>query len=295
MVKVSILMPAYNADKYIANAIRSVIQQSYTNWELIIVDDCSKDATAEICMNFIKNDNRIKLYHNEQNCGISENKNKALSFSKGEYIAFCDDDDIMAPDSLRDNIILAEKYDADVVRWSYRTVQVGSDNQVTDQIDRKCHDSVYLNKNDMFNDYANVHELLSCDWTALYKKELIERYNIRFNTEYKFGGEDTDFNIQILKHVNKMVMNSHIYYFWYLRRNHSTTAKRNINFCYTMMEVALNEYKLLCENNKQDIWNMYSSEYKKLILDYARRLSTDEQLLVNEKLKAEEWIIDSNE
>lgn len=289
MVKVSILMPAYNAEKYIASAIESIIQQSYTDWELIIVDDCSPDKTADICMYYMENDARIKLYRNEKNCGISKNKNIALALSTGKYIAFCDDDDVMTVDSLKDNVALAEKYEADVVRWSYRTVKIGSDNTITEQIDRKCHDSVYLSRDEMFEDYSNIHELLSCDWTALYKREMIERYNITFNTEYKFGGEDTDFNIQVLEYVNKMVMNSNIYYYWNLRRNHSTTAKRNINFCYTMMQVAYKEYMLLKTNNRLNMWSEYALGYEKLIFDYSKRLSKYEQKLVNEKMNVELW------
>ena len=289
MPKISILMPAYNAEKYISEALESIRNQSYYDWETIIVDDCSSDATAEICSEYAKKDDRIKFYKNDDNCGISENKNRALLLASGKYIAFCDDDDVMQVDALKDNIRLIETYDADLVRWSYKTINMNEENLITSEIERKCRDKVYLNREEMFGDYDNIHELLSCDWTGLYRKSLLDEYHITFNVNYRYGGEDTDFNIQVLKYVNSVVMNSKVYYNWYLRKRHSTTAKRNINFCYTMMEVAESEYNLLCNNQKKEIWPAYAEFYKKLITDYAAGLYEDEKLKVLKKLKAEIW------
>ena len=91
---VSILLPAYNGSKRIEGAIRSVIGQTYTNWELLVIDDGSIDKTAEIVDNFTKNDTRIKYIKNEFNLGIQKTLNYGLRESKGEYIARIDDDDI---------------------------------------------------------------------------------------------------------------------------------------------------------------------------------------------------------
>lgn len=95
MPKVSILMPAYNAERYIVAAIESVIAQSYGDWELIIVDDASSDNTGVICDQYALKDKRIKILHHAENKGISIGKNEALKHASGEYITFCDDDDIM--------------------------------------------------------------------------------------------------------------------------------------------------------------------------------------------------------
>jgi len=91
---VSILLPTYNGSKRIEGAIRSVIGQTYTNWELLVIDDGSIDKTAEIVDNFTKNDTRIKYIKNEFNLGIQKTLNYGLRESKGEYIARIDDDDI---------------------------------------------------------------------------------------------------------------------------------------------------------------------------------------------------------
>ena len=89
--------------------INSVIKQTYDNWELIIVDDCSKDGTDEIIINFVNEDNRIKIIKNKNNLGAGLSRNKAIEFAKGEYIAFLDGDDIWANQKLEIQICLMEK------------------------------------------------------------------------------------------------------------------------------------------------------------------------------------------
>ena len=95
---VSVVMPAYNGEKYIADAIESIINQSYTEWELIIVDDASIDNTLDVIKKY--KDDRISLYINDKNRGISYSTNLAISKSNGKYIALLDDDDIATKDRL---------------------------------------------------------------------------------------------------------------------------------------------------------------------------------------------------
>lgn len=93
-------MTAFNREKYITEAIESVVSNSYTNIELIIVDDGSKDETVNIARKFEKIDNRIKVYVNSQNLGDYPNRNKAASFAKGEFIMYVDSDDKLLPDTI---------------------------------------------------------------------------------------------------------------------------------------------------------------------------------------------------
>ena len=90
---VSIIMPSYNTERYISESIRSVFNQTYQNWELIIVDDCSNDHTDEIVSEFL-DDKRIKYLKNEKNCGAAVSRNRALRESNGKWIAFLDSDDL---------------------------------------------------------------------------------------------------------------------------------------------------------------------------------------------------------
>ncbi len=97
---VSILMTAFNRQQYIAEAIQSVINSTYKNWELIIVDDNSTDSTVIIAQEFVSIDSRIKLYINEINLGDYPNRNKATSYAQGQYLMFVDSDDKLYIDSI---------------------------------------------------------------------------------------------------------------------------------------------------------------------------------------------------
>ena len=105
---VSIIMPSYNTEKYIAESINSVIAQTYTNWELIIVDDCSTDGTDDAVSSFLS-DSRIKYLKNEKNSGAAISRNKALREATGKYVAFLDSDDLWHPEKLERQVAFMEK------------------------------------------------------------------------------------------------------------------------------------------------------------------------------------------
>lgn len=95
---VSIIMPTYNCGKFIAETIKTVIEQTYTNWELVIVDDCSKDDTEQVVSSF--EDTRIRYYRLEQNSGAAVARTTAMKYADGEYMAFLDSDDLWKKDKL---------------------------------------------------------------------------------------------------------------------------------------------------------------------------------------------------
>ena len=100
---VSIIMPSYNTAQYISQSIQSVLAQTYLNWELIIVDDCSTDNTENVVSVFL-NDNRIKFLKNERNSGAAVSRNRALREARGKWIAFLDSDDLWEPEKLEKQI-----------------------------------------------------------------------------------------------------------------------------------------------------------------------------------------------
>ncbi len=107
---VSILMTVYNREKYIAEAIESVINSTYQNWELIIVDDRSADKSVEIARRYESTNSRIKVYLNDANKGQFENRNHASSYAKGKYIKYLDSDDIIYPHGLQTMVDAMEKF-----------------------------------------------------------------------------------------------------------------------------------------------------------------------------------------
>ena len=112
---ISIIIPAYNAEKYLANTIQSVINQTFTDWELIIINDGSTDGTLELINNFQDKDSRIKVFSYE-NAGVAHSRNRGIAKAKSEYIAFLDADDLWTPDKLAMQLkALQENSDAGVV------------------------------------------------------------------------------------------------------------------------------------------------------------------------------------
>ena len=107
---VSIIMPAYNCEKYITEAIASVVNQTYPNWELIVIDDGSQDNTINIVEGLALKDKRINLCQNEHNIGVSKTRNKGISIAKGQWIAFLDSDDCWAPEKLERQLCISEKH-----------------------------------------------------------------------------------------------------------------------------------------------------------------------------------------
>ncbi len=107
---VTVLMTAYNREKYISQAIESVIASTYQNWELIIVDDVSIDNTVEIAKSYQNKDNRIKVYVNNRNLGDYPNRNKAASYAKGKYIKYVDSDDLIYPYGLEQLVFYMEQF-----------------------------------------------------------------------------------------------------------------------------------------------------------------------------------------
>ena len=97
---VSVVMPAYNAEKYIGEAIRSVQSQTYTNWILLVIDDCSTDHTVDVVQAFVNTDDRIRLFRNTRNLGAAKTRNRGLELSEGEWVALLDSDDIWHSDKL---------------------------------------------------------------------------------------------------------------------------------------------------------------------------------------------------
>ena len=106
---VSIIMPTYKCGQFISESIRSVQAQTYKNWELIIVDDCSGDGTVNVVLDFKKEDPRIQLFQNSTNSGAAVSRNVALKNAKGRWIAFLDSDDLWEPTKLEKQVAYMEE------------------------------------------------------------------------------------------------------------------------------------------------------------------------------------------
>lgn len=126
---ISIVMPAYNAEKTIKDAIQSVINQTYKHWELLVIDDCSKDSTKEIVQQLCKKDTRIILLKNEKNLGVSKSRNYGIRKSRGSWIALLDSDDMWVAEKLEKQYrLLNQREDADLIFTGSSFINSDGDN-----------------------------------------------------------------------------------------------------------------------------------------------------------------------
>lgn len=221
MIKVSIIMPVYNSGDYLNKAVDSVLDQDFDDFELILVNDGSLDNSGEICDEYAKNNKKVKVIH-KKNGGICSARNAGLKIAQGEYIGFCDNDDEYLPHLLRDNYSLAKECNADLMRYGKIKRTEREDGKVWEAKTniRNC----IIKKDEIIDNY----HLVRCEdsvWTGLYKKKIIDNYDIKFDESFKYGREDENFNLNYLKHCEILRFNSKAYYIWKQREAHSTSAK----------------------------------------------------------------------
>lgn len=117
--RVSIIMPVYGVAAYLDEAIQSVVCQTFEDWELLILDDCSTDGAQQIAAAWAARDARIRLCNNEKNLGVAQTRNRGIALARGEYLALLDGDDYWMPEKLERQLALAEEKQADIVYCSY--------------------------------------------------------------------------------------------------------------------------------------------------------------------------------
>lgn len=119
---VSIVMPAYNCEKYIGETIESILAQSYSHWELLVVDDASSDGTVDIVSEYSNRDSRIRCRRLEVNSGAAVARNTAIELAEGEFIAFCDSDDLWMPQKLKHQLRYMQENGVDFTCTSYEWI-----------------------------------------------------------------------------------------------------------------------------------------------------------------------------
>lgn len=164
---VSIIMPTYNCAEFIEESIISVIKQTYTNWELIIIDDCSTDNTEEVVKKYCKRDSRIKYLKLDENSGAAIARNKGIEQAQGKYIAFLDSDDLWMEEKLEKQISFMEQNKYNFTCTNYIQIdEKGKENGVIIKVKKKV-------------DYNGV--LLSCpigNSTVVYNAEELGKFEV---------------------------------------------------------------------------------------------------------------------
>ena len=263
-MSLSIIVPVYNGGGYLEKCINNILQQNYNKFEIIIINDGSKDNTYEICERIKQLDGRIKVIHSP-NMGVSEARNIGIANSNGKYLAFIDCDDHIEKDMYRSMISKLEEEDLDLVMCSYISEY---DNYSSKNI--FPWDDKILNINHIKDELIprliskidkNGYEqdlIMGSIWRAVFKKEILDKNNILFNKEIKYS-EDLVFLIQYLFKCKKIFTTNECYYFYNKKTNLqlSTTQKYVPNLSYNLNYVDNEILKIFKRENMELNKNWY--------------------------------------
>lgn len=222
---VSVIMPVYNSVSYLPKSIQCILEQSFTEWELILIDDGSVDGSSKICDEYVEMDARIQVIH-QANQGMCAARNTAIHLAKGKYIAFMDDDDSCKKDLLEKSYRAAELYQADLVKFGREAIIIDKEERIYERQERKL-DFVQYDKKEIQENFISLRKrgVFSPVWDGLYRRELLLKKNILFNENLRYGEEDTIFCMQFVSEAKKLVLIPGVYYIHYIRLSHSASAK----------------------------------------------------------------------
>ena len=239
---ISIIVPIYNVEKYLNKCIESIVNQTYENIEIILIDDGSNDNSGIICDEYAKKDNRIIVVHKE-NGGVSSARNKGLKIAKGEWISFVDADDWIEQTFCQTLLNKVTQEQADIALCGY--------NRITDNRIEKINannQEVFLNSNEYLVKSLNPQTGFGFCHMKLIKKEVLK--SISFNERIEVG-EDALFNIQLSTYIKKAVFLKQPLYNYRIN-NQSVVKRYDENYA--------NKYLKSMKIIEEYIWQEYNEE-----------------------------------
>lgn len=301
--KISIIVPIYKVEDYLDRCISSIVNQTYKNIEIILVDDGSPDQCPNICDEWTKKDNRIIVVH-KANGGLSDARNTGLNIATGEYIGFVDSDDFISKDMYQVLYNVLIDTNSDIVQCEY--IKFTDDSLINDN-QPDCIINEYNVEEALFS-LINENPLKQVVWNKLYKRRLFD--DIRF--EKNKLNEDEFFTYQIFAKANKIsYINQALYY--YFSRETSIMGKPFSSKRLDGLEARMKQYQFFQENynqlvsyQKKNLWfyiiylvqNIYQIEdmgIRKNLYDkiyyYYKIIRYDEYLLPKLSFKESMWIL----
>ena len=271
-VLVSIIIPIYNVEKYLEKCIKSIINQTYRNLEIILINDGSTDESAKICEAYKEQDNRI-IFINKKNGGAASAKNEGLKVAKGDYITFVDSDDFVELDMIEYMVNTIKKYNSDIVQCSFtnlykNTEKFKQDKIIEQKIGSKDFLELFITKWDS-----------SLFWNKLFKREVIE------NVFFKEGRciDDEFFTYKCVINSKSIVTSNKIVYNYRMRksgvmkseRSQKQILKDRVDYLYERYELVRKIYKDLDKSFLEHLLTYYliiSKDYyvNEKLLDYMK-------------------------
>lgn len=212
-LKISIIMPVYNSEKVITRAITSILNQTYKNFELIIVNDGSTDSTGEICKQIAEENNKI-IYIEIENNGVSNARNTGMKKATGNYVMFIDNDDEYYENTVESVVdTLKNNPDLDLVVFSYDRIHISNNRTKQMRLSEGVNINDGKDKN-IFIEKLQKECLFNQIWNKAFRRELLFNNKVEFDTNIS-SGEDYKFNIKFIDVVNNATYIDEILYKYY--------------------------------------------------------------------------------
>lgn len=261
-ILISIVIPVYNVEKYIRHCIDSVLAQTFTNYELLLIDDGSKDSSGYICDEYLHKDKRLKVIHKE-NSGVSDARNVGIEASKGDWICFIDSDDWVEPMYLENfNTCINENKDSDLcVQGFYSDYENDANKSYTTFFQNMTLENNYETV-EFFEKSNGVHN--GYIWHRIFKLETIKKHSLSFKHGLSFA-EDGLFFFQYMYYARKTSFTSAGAYH-HLRRSDSLTLagrKMDINLLIPVFNSYLDTLLsyTIHEDNRKKVFLSFVQEY----------------------------------
>ena len=256
--RVSVIIPVYNTEKYLDRCLRSIVDQIYTCIEIVLVNDGSTDTSGQICENWVREDDRIKLI-TQQNTGAGGARNNGLANCSGKYVCFVDSDDTIEPNTISDAVERIEKDNSDLVLYGLRRKSFDGED-----IEEYCpHYETLLFEGDecrntvlrdmlFAEETQNNRPSLSC-CTCLYNVEFLKQIGWKFRDVNEVYSEDIFATLELYRHVKKVSMLESNYYNYYMHEG-STSHSYNPNRCLSLSNLYVSTIRMY-EDNRHVIKN----------------------------------------
>lgn len=215
---VSIIVPVYNVEPYVARCIDSILAQTYTNWELILIDDGSTDQSGKICDQYSDKYEHIRTFH-QTNKGVSTARNFGIEEAKGDYILFVDPDDWIAPEMLEE--MVTQGNGAELVVCGFTKVYVYEDGTVKSKTNLiwPDHQGSFVSADVYYDILAKTGVL----WNKLFRRDIVG--DVRFDPQMRYG-EDTVFVAYVLKNIHSAFLIPKAYYYYFINRQGNVVSSK---------------------------------------------------------------------
>ena len=288
MEKISVIVPIYNTQKYLEKCVNSILNQTYKNLEIILVNDGSKDCSGEIAERLAKKDSRIKVIH-KVNGGLSSARNEGMRNATGEFVAFLDSDDCIIPDFYEYLYNLIKKYDASIAQGCFLRIQDDLIDEVNEIIDKKNLEikieEKILTKNQALEVLYGIKEEPYIQevvvWNKLYKKSVLN--NILFPVGKLHEDEFTTH--KILFNIDKIAI-SNRYIHGYMQTKNSIMRKEiQLNRVKDCLGASINAIEFFNNKNVNYLESKISLRYLENCIELSGKIEKEESLNKNEKLE----------